>query len=58
MGCDGNVGGGSIDAMVSVGVNSIVATLEEVVACHLESGMQLEMGMRLWLMKWVGRINK
>ena len=34
MGCDGNVGGGSIDAMVSVGVNSIVATLEEVMACH------------------------
>ena len=43
MGCDGNVGGGSIDGVVSVGVNSIIATLEEGLTCHLESGMQLEM---------------
>ena len=36
MGGDGNVGGGSVDHMVTVGVDSIVATLEEALTCHLE----------------------
>ena len=38
---DGDIGGGSIDHMVSIGIDSIVRTLEEI-ACHLESDRQLE----------------
>ena len=40
---DGNVGGCSVDGMVAIGVNSIIATLEQVKACHLEGRLQLEM---------------
>lgn len=40
---DGNVGGSAIDHVVSIGVNSVIATLEQVLACHLESLLQLEM---------------
>ena len=40
---DGDIGGCSIDSMVSVGMNSVVGTLEEI-ACHLESDRQLEIG--------------
>ena len=40
---DGNVGGGSIDKVVSVGVYGIVHALENRLACHLESNLQLEM---------------
>ena len=29
---DGNVGGGSIDGMVSVGVDSVIGTLEQMLA--------------------------
>ena len=39
---DGNVGSSSIDGMVAVGVDSIIAALEQVKACHLESRLQLE----------------
>ena len=38
---DGDIGGGSIDSMVSVGMDSVVGTLEEI-ACHLESDRQVE----------------
>ena len=38
---DGDIGGRSIDSMVSVGMNSVVGTLEEI-ACHLKSDRQLE----------------
>ena len=38
---DGDIGGGSIDHMVSIGINSVIGTLEQI-ACHLESGGQLE----------------
>lgn len=40
---DGNVGSGSVDHVVSVGVYSIVKALEQVLACHLESPLQLGM---------------
>ena len=40
---DGNVGSCSIDHMVAIDVDSIVAALEQVKACHLESRLQLEM---------------
>ena len=38
---DGNIGGGSIDHVVSIGVDSIVHTLEHGLACHLEDCLQL-----------------
>ena len=37
---DGDIGGRSVDKMVSIGVNGVVGTLEQV-ACHLESQTQL-----------------
>lgn len=40
---DGNVGGGSIDHVVSVGVDSVIATLKQGLACHVESCLRLEM---------------
>ena len=39
---DGNVRSCSIDHMVAIGVDSIIAALEQVKACHVESGLQLE----------------
>ena len=38
---DGDVGGSSIDNMVSIGVDSVVRPTEQV-ACHLESHSKLE----------------
>ena len=45
MSCNGNVRGGSIDGVVSIGVNSIVGTLEQVLGGHVgfESVLQLQM---------------
>ena len=43
MRCNGDVGSGPVDGMVTVGVNSIIATLEEIMTCHLENCLQLEM---------------
>ena len=43
MGGDGDVGGGSVDHMVSVGVDSIIATLEEALTRHFEGCLQLKM---------------
>ena len=40
---DGNVGSCSIDSMVAIGVDSTIAALEHIKACHLESRLQLEM---------------
>ena len=44
MGGDGNIRGGTVDHVVTIGVNSIVtAALEEALACHLEICLQLKM---------------
>ncbi len=42
MACDGDIGRGSIDGVVSVGVNSVVGTLDQVLAYHLGGLLQLE----------------
>ena len=39
---DGNVGSCSIDGMVAIGVDSIIAALEHVKACHLETRLRFE----------------
>ena len=36
---DGNVGSCSIGLVVAIGVDSIIAALEQIKACHLESGL-------------------
>ena len=44
MSCNGNIRSCSIDGVVSIGVDSIVGTLEQVLGRHVgfESGLQFE----------------